>query len=1820
MARNIHTLIFTVLFTVDCIFQIKAVELHRQAFIQTDNELRYLVDGISLHLHDSLTSDGEFAIPNTNEMAAAQPYSSPIVLFPAVLDFKENPIGIPRLARVVVSNPNYHINVFLLSISGTSVNFHCSFFQDKVISPGGNTTFDVVFLSRHEGPVHNTLYIHTSVGSFKYQVEGIGTPNPYRLRPFLGAKVPVNSIYSPVINMYNPHSSTLQITEMYSSGGDLHLELPTGEKEAKQQLWEIAPYETKPIMKANFLAREANNHTAYIRIKTNTTSNDYLVLPVEVEVSSASGIYSTTDSLDFGVMYSKDAPKSLVLSLLNHSQKPVLITSVSVSPFNKAVTVNFQPVKILPNTGVAVQVAAVTFNPNLAVDSNSCSGNIIVRTKSSQFKIAIKYHASVLQGSLLYNSSDFEFYVGDSVKRGGLQKNITLKNSFNVSVAIFDAVLSDGAANYFKVVLNNAVVIHPEQTVTIGYVTLRTCSDIAILQNAFLKLRTNISDFEIPLLCYNGKLTPFVPLAKNMSASRLDVGTLSVGEKRDVLIAVINSNPVNVQLRRFGGTLIHIIVELLAVHNKNISELMDTRSFNGMTKTLDLAPSHFAIFRVGVSAPNTEDYFQGEVFIETAFETLKIPITFRTAVGGLSVVSSYLAFQSTFPGKIVTAQLYVQSSFSTPMTVTSVTTLRDDIRFTYVPLKESSVIQPNAKTMVGWLQFDIRKDCDKFCYLGFDADTPIGHRWLSSFKLQYGIASVDVDLHQSLWSKWANISNRKRIEQNVTFVLDTTEVHGFLFQSVVSLVWPKLSAKSKLIFPLTQIGNQTVEELVLENTANVPVIVQVIPLCAYPHPSAVVNTLQRSGIEGLPSVLAYNETVFRLSTNQSYNHRMLPVFLQETSIHPESVVLLIKPGEKVRVPVLFTPISEKEVSTLLLIRNNLTVLEVVHLQGAGANCDIRFGSRAPGSSTPLLFELTEKHLKDCENSPFPQYALPNFAVRRAFTVRNTGLLPIYISGFGISSSLCEGYGFRVLNCHGFYLSPNSSKKIDIAFTPDFTLARVQRELVIHTSMGSGGETLKFILVATIPPYLLSRCASILPRPQWEIMLYYVTVCLMCFVLFCVLVTAYLESDRIIRCTFVAMTVTAIPDVNKASIPLDLEPFDLKRVAAKGLSSGGVRSHLDQPSISNNNNNNKENCRGKKSGNSNRFTSSCDSLNILKSGNLHSFLRRVSGDGSNKEVEKKSKEVVKLKKLVKSKSLSDPMESNNNNLTAQSGNSSKLNKRNRKYSSENNDYVAAAANDDKSSSCSSVSENDKLSVLPLKTKEAVCTARCSQQKRRSPNTNNPQDSTVTRLKPVATRKSVGDVTEEDTSSTTTESSSPDFDSSEKEPRRDESTRWFVKENRNSSITSTKVDDADDEGANDTGCGKWTRRTSEHRHVQRTRMSSPVVELPYKLNTNARTSSNSKAWLCWGEENEEKLNKLKSLKKYENSESFKKPVNDGESSSTGKDSPPPLWDRTTVISNIDDAYEAIAKTTESWDSRRKKGFLNFEKHSGIKKKNYHEKQFSLDKEESAELGSVKALPQFNRIQSVPKKLAKDVKQSRAIGAVGQRPSMTLTLPVAAEHWNRFDAESASPITGTPLTPTDHQSCYSSQSMMDYGQVNRQQTSSAPGFEYQWRTPSTQMPLNSLLDLRTRERANESSDWSAFGSGSSYFTSNNLWNSEIDSGNVWSPLKDYSVNNDVNAGSFDVGIWNNPSLDTLNPIGWPSVSKWSDSPISSNSNNLLNLPQVNDRQDPPVTASEYHPFNSLPNIWTPPNSTGTVRNDDWQNSLFHSPTSSHSSENKH
>uniref|UniRef100_A0A182T8K8 TMEM131_like domain-containing protein n=1 Tax=Anopheles maculatus TaxID=74869 RepID=A0A182T8K8_9DIPT len=258
-----------------------------------------LIDGIILDENSLLLSAGQKIL---SEEAATH-----LFFHPPQLNFADRSIGDPHNQLVVLFNRHKNRSVYLGSISGSTAEFSSSYFKERVIPPGGNTSFNVVFLPRKLGAADGSLLVHTSFGMLRYVVQGSGIECPYRLRPLVGLQAPLNATLSPEITLYNPHDTPLQIVEVYSSGGNFQLELPSGAQEGPQTLWEIPAHSTRTVIRVRFHARTPGNHIAYVRIKISGGAanpalvDKMLVVPIEVEISKETGLYSRIPFLELGI-------------------------------------------------------------------------------------------------------------------------------------------------------------------------------------------------------------------------------------------------------------------------------------------------------------------------------------------------------------------------------------------------------------------------------------------------------------------------------------------------------------------------------------------------------------------------------------------------------------------------------------------------------------------------------------------------------------------------------------------------------------------------------------------------------------------------------------------------------------------------------------------------------------------------------------------------------------------------------------------------------------------------------------------------------------------------------------------------------------------------------------------------------------------------------------------------------------------------------------------------------------------------------------------------------------------------------------------------------------------------------------------------------------------------------------------------------------------------------------------------------------------------------------------------------------------------------
>nr|XP_017819565.1 transmembrane protein 131 isoform X3 [Callithrix jacchus] len=1038
---------------------VAAARAEKEAFIQSESIIEVLRfdDGGLLQTETTLGLSSY----QQKSISLYRGNCRPIRFEPPMLDFHEQPVGMPKMEKVYLHNPSSEETITLVSISATTSHFHASFFQNRKILPGGNTSFDVVFLARVVGNVENTLFINTSNhGVFTYQVFGVGVPNPYRLRPFLGARVPVNSSFSPIINIHNPHSEPLQVVEMYSSGGDLHLELPTGQQGGTRKLWSIRP-----------------------------------------------------------------------------------------TPQNDAITVHFKPITLKASESKYTKVASISFDASKAKKPSQFSGKITVKAKEKSYsKLEIPYQAEVLDGYLGFDHAATLFHIRDS-PADPVERPIYLTNTFSFAILIHDVLLPEEAKTMFKVHnFSKPVLILPNESGYIFTLLFMPSTSSMHIDNNIL-LITNASKFHLPVRVYTGFLDYFV-LPPKIEERFIDFGVLSATEASNILFAIINSNPIELAIKSW-----HIIgdglsIELVAVERGNrttiISNLPELeKSSLSDQSSVTLASGYFAVFRVKLTAKKLEGIHDGAIQITTDYEILTIPVKAVIAVGSLTCFPKHIVLPPSFPGKIVHQSLNIMNSFSQKVKVQQIRSLSEDVRFYYKRLRGNKEdLEPGKKSKIANIYFDPGLQCGDHCYVGLPFLSKSEPKVQPGVAMQEDIWDADWDLHQSLFKSWTGIKENSGHRLSAIFEVNTDLQKNIISKITAELSWPSiLSSPRHLKFPLTNTNCSSEEEITLENPADVPVYVQFIPLALYSNPSVFVDKLVSRFNLSKVAKIDLRTLEFQVFRNSAHPLQSSTGFMEGLSRHL-ILNLILKPGEKKSVKVKFTPVHNRTVSSLIIVRNNLTVMDAVMVQGQGATENLRVAGKLPGLASSLRFKITEALLKDCTDSL--KLREPNFTLKRTFKVENTGQLQIHIETIEISGYSCEGYGFKVVNCQEFALSANASRDIIILFTPDFTASRVIRELKFITTSGS---EFVFILNASLPYHMLATCAEALPRPNWELALYIIISGIMSALFLLVIGTAYLEAQGIWEPFRRRLSFEA------SNPPFDVgRPFDLRRIV--GISSEG----------------------------------------------------------------------------------------------------------------------------------------------------------------------------------------------------------------------------------------------------------------------------------------------------------------------------------------------------------------------------------------------------------------------------------------------------------------------------------------------------------------------------------------------------------------------------------------------------------------------------------------------------------------------------------------
>ncbi|XP_072717341.1 transmembrane protein 131-like isoform X2 [Ciconia boyciana] len=407
----------------------------------------------------------------------------------------------------------------------------------------------------------------------------------------------------------------------------------------------------------------------------------------------------------------------------------------------------------------------------------------------------------------------------------------------------------------------------------------------------------------------------------------------------------------------------------------------------------------------------------------------------------------------------------------------------------------------------GDLRFEAIAHCDIQCYLGKSDSANL--LWQKSLSLDRSAWDVDSELASELYERWQKIRRgeacRRSILGSARFIRQKKpEEESFAF------FLPRLTTEPGLMlnFSATAVKSSMVKYFVLRNPSSFPVTLQLLPLSYYPDPQASLSLLNKwFGIN--VQAINFTTTEFRLMDECPHGNAHQEDLINK-KCSSELLRLSLEPLETRKVGVIFTPVDYKRVASLILIRNNLTVLDVVNVEGFGAKELLKVGGRLPGAGGSLRFKVPEATLMDCRRQLKDSKQI--LSITKNFKVENIGPLPITISSMKINGYSCQGYGFEVLDCQEFFLAQNSSREISIVFTPDFTSSWVIRELTLVTA---ADLEFHFTLNVTLPHHLLPLCADVVPGPSWEESFWRLTVLFVSLSLLGVILIAFQQAQYIL---------------------------------------------------------------------------------------------------------------------------------------------------------------------------------------------------------------------------------------------------------------------------------------------------------------------------------------------------------------------------------------------------------------------------------------------------------------------------------------------------------------------------------------------------------------------------------------------------------------------------------------------------------------------------------------------------------------------------------
>ena len=288
--------------------------------------------------------------------------------------------------------------------------------------------------------------------------------------------------------------------------------------------WILPPGATRTVLMMRMSVDKPGHYEASIRIKMNhsdameggasESGEDRSVdirVPVQLTGAHAS-VFRSPDQIDFGVATQRTDRLRRTLSLLNAGGDPVEILEVTIQPPDPSMRARIAGDGILPSN---VEIPAVSLTYSGKIEGTR-SGNIVIRTSASRDAMVVPYRARVMHGKLSYDANHVSFMSPEGGRRPfPTQTRLPrVTNEFPKPLLVFDAevIPTDGddpdACCFVVRGFQRGQVVFPGEALAPFEVEYAPQSTNAIF-TAMLRLDTNLTKIEIPVLVYHGQLMCF---------------------------------------------------------------------------------------------------------------------------------------------------------------------------------------------------------------------------------------------------------------------------------------------------------------------------------------------------------------------------------------------------------------------------------------------------------------------------------------------------------------------------------------------------------------------------------------------------------------------------------------------------------------------------------------------------------------------------------------------------------------------------------------------------------------------------------------------------------------------------------------------------------------------------------------------------------------------------------------------------------------------------------------------------------------------------------------------------------------------------------------------------------------------------------------------------------------------------------------------------------------------------------------------------------------------------------------------------------------